>query len=98
MDHRTSETTKLLLLQGLAQSEIEKLQVNTANAEAKRMSYRGASVGVGHIMGVTFPLAGVTFGRLKLDYQRLASNDDSMTPSIEPVSYTPAPDPKVMEV
>lgn len=40
----TPSTTKFLLLYGLVQSEVEKLQVDTANAEKRRASYRGAGV------------------------------------------------------
>lgn len=64
----TSAITKSTLLTGLINSEVEKSQVEEAQNDKDSKSFKGWSVGIGHIFGVTFPLAGLYWKEGKMTY------------------------------
>ncbi len=70
VSNTTSESAKVILLNGLVKSEVEKLQTETSNNEHKNSSFRGFAIGVGNILGVTFPVGGLSFGRYQVKYSQ----------------------------
>lgn len=75
----TSPEAKALLLSGLIASEAEKAQVEEAQNDKDGKSYKGWSAGVGHIFGVTFPIAGLYF---KEGYMKYSGSKEDPTKRI----------------
>ena len=103
MTDSTSESAKVILLNGLVKSEVEKLQTETSNNEHKNASFRGFAIGAGNILGVTFPVGGLSFGKYEVKYSQpktthvAPSETVVQTVSTAPVtviSSEPAPTPQ----
>lgn len=75
-DKLTPEARAILLM-GLVKSEVEKFGVQEASNDVDGRSYKGWSVGVGHILGVTFPVAGIAFSEGKMNYMYPKSTPNS---------------------
>lgn len=63
-----SSDARAILLMGLVESEVEKAEIQEANNDTDARSFRGWSIGAGHILGVMFPVAGIAFKEGKMNY------------------------------
>lgn len=80
-DKLTPEARTILLM-GLVKSEVEKSGIQVANNDVDGWSYKGWSVGVGHVLGVTFPVAGIAFSEGKMNYTYPKNTTQTLATSI----------------
>jgi hypothetical protein len=80
----TSPEAKAILIKGLVEVEGEKKHTQEAMNDVDGRSYKGFSVGVGHLFGVTFPLVGVYFkeGKIQYNYPKTQEAPKATSPSI----------------
>ncbi len=71
----TPSEAKAILIKGLVESEGEKKYTQEAMNDTDARSYKGFSVGIGHLFGVTFPLAWLIFKEGKIEYSYPAANE-----------------------
>lgn len=56
------------MIRGVIQNEVEKMGLEEKMNDRDGRSYRGFSVGIGQVLGITFPLAAIHFGEYQVDY------------------------------
>ncbi len=78
----TPSEAKAILIKGIVESEGEKRHTQEANNDVDGRSYKGFSIGVGHLFGVTFPLVGVSFkeGKVQYSYPEIISTERKESP------------------
>lgn len=91
----TSKAVKSLLLMGLVNSEVEKSEVEEAQNDRDAKSFKGGSIGVGHIFGVTFPVVGLAWKEGKMSYP-VQVIDKPAVPTVVP-TVAPAETNKILK-
>jgi hypothetical protein len=84
----TSSGARSLLLMGLVNSELEKAEAEESQNDRDGKSFKGGSVGVANIFGVTFPIVWLVWKEGKLGYPVQVVEKPSPTQSARQVAPT----------
>ncbi len=67
--------SRLLLLRNIGEHETRKLLGDEVANSVDGKSFSGFSIGIGHMLGVTFPVAGLTWSKVEQSYSDLAAKN-----------------------
>lgn len=100
--------SRLLLLRNIGEHQTRMLLGDEVANSVDGKSFRGFSIGIGHILGVTFPVAGLTWDKVEQNYTELAAKKtntqkeklttSSKAPDVDKIISTSADKAIAMEI